>query len=336
MFKRVSMGIDLGTANTLVYVKGKGIVVNEPSVIAVDTTTGEILKVGIEAKKMLGKTPSTIQAIRPLKDGVIADYETALAMLRYFIGKIKNFNFLKPLVVIGIPAGVTEVERRAILEAGYEAGSSKVFLIEEPMATAIGAGLQIEEPTGNMVIDIGGGTTEVAVISLGSIVVWDSIRIAGDEMDEAIVQYVRETYRMAIGERSAERVKMEIGNVFPQPEYDELETTVIGVDLSSGLPRKIVLKGGEVREALKEPASAIVESVKNTLDRTPPELIADIVERGIIIAGGGSLLRGMDILISRETGIQVIQAEDPLTCVARGAGAVLDKMKLLKKLQRVE
>ena len=336
MFKRVSMGIDLGTANTLVFVKGKGIVVNEPSVIAVDTTTGEILKVGIEAKKMLGKTPSTIQAIRPLKDGVIADYETALAMLRYFIGKVKKVSFLKPLVVIGIPAGVTEVERRAILEAGYEAGSSKVFLIEEPMATAIGAGLQIEEPMGNMVIDIGGGTTEVAVISLGSIVVWDSIRIAGDEMDEAIVQYVRETYRIAIGERTAERVKMEIGNVFPQPEYDELETTVIGVDLSSGLPRKIVLKGGEVREALKEPASAIVESVKTTLDRTPPELIADIVERGIIIAGGGSLLRGIDILISRETGIQVIQAEDPLTCVARGAGAVLDKMKLLKKLQRIE
>ncbi len=336
MFKRVSMGIDLGTANTLVFVKGKGIVVNEPSVIAVDTTTGEILKVGIEAKKMLGKTPSTIQAIRPLKDGVIADYETALAMLRYFIGKVKKVSFLKPLVVIGIPAGVTEVERRAILEAGYEAGSSKVFLIEEPMATAIGAGLQIEEPMGNMVIDIGGGTTEVAVISLGSIVVWDSIRIAGDEMDEAIVQYVRETYRIAIGERTAERVKMEIGNVFPQPEYDELETTVIGVDLSSGLPRKIVLKGGEVREALKEPASAIVESVKTTLDRTPPELIADIVERGIIIAGGGSLLRGIDILISRETGIQVIRAEDPLTCVARGAGAVLDKMKLLKKLQRIE
>ncbi len=336
MFKRVSMGIDLGTANTLVFVKGKGIVVNEPSVIAVDTTTGDILKVGIEAKRMLGKTPSTIQAIRPLKDGVIADYETALAMLRYFIGKVKKVSFLKPLVVIGIPAGVTEVERRAILEAGYEAGSSKVFLIEEPMATAIGAGLQIEEPMGNMVIDIGGGTTEVAVISLGSIVVWDSIRIAGDEMDEAIVQYVRETYRIAIGERTAERVKMEIGNVFPQPEYDELETTVIGVDLSSGLPRKIVLKGGEVREALKEPANAIVESVKLTLDKTPPELIADIVERGIIIAGGGSLLRGIDILISRETGIQVIQAEDPLTCVARGAGAVLDKMKLLKKLQRIE
>ncbi|MCD6449065.1 MAG: rod shape-determining protein [Thermotogaceae bacterium] len=336
MFKRVGMGIDLGTANILVYVKGKGIVANEPSVIAIDTLTGEILKVGMEAKKMLGKTPSTIQAIRPLKDGVIADYDTALAMLKYFISKAKNMSLLKPLVVIGIPAGVTEVERRAILEAGYEAGSSKVFLIEEPMATAIGAGLQIEEPMGNMIIDIGGGTTEVAVISLGSIVVWDSIRIAGDEMDEAIVQYVRETYRIAIGERTAERVKIEIGNVFPQPEYDELETTVVGVDLSSGLPRKIVLKGGEVREALKEPANAIVESVKLTLDRTPPELVADIVERGIIIAGGGSLLRGMNMLISRETGIQVIQADDPLTCVARGAGAVLDNMKLLKKLQRME
>ncbi len=336
VFRRIDMGIDLGTANTLVFVKGKGIVVNEPSVIAIDTTTGEILKVGLEARKMLGKTPATIQAIRPLRDGVIADYETALAMLKYFIGKVKKFSFLKPRIVIGMPAGVTDVERRAIMEAGLEAGASRVFLLEEPMATAIGAGLKVEEPTGHMVIDIGGGTTEVAVISLGSIVVWDSIRIAGDEFDEAIMQYVRETYRMAIGERTAERVKIEIGNVFPQPEYDELETTVIGVDLSSGLPRKIVLKGGEVREALKEPIMAIIDSVKSTLDKTPPELVADIVERGILIAGGGALLRGINTLISRETGIQVITAEDPLTCVARGAGAVLEKIELLKKLQRVE
>ncbi len=334
MFGRTDMGIDLGTANTLVYAKGKGIVVNEPSVIAVDTISGEILKVGIEAKKMLGKTPATIKAIRPLKDGVIADYDTALAMLKYFIGKAKTFSFFKPRVVIGMPAGVTEVERRAIMEAGLEAGASRVFLLEEPMATAIGAGLNIEDPTGNMVIDIGGGTTEVAVISLGSIVVWESVRVAGDEMDEAIVQYVRDIYRLAIGERTAERVKIEIGNVFPIPEYDELETDVVGIDLSNGLPRKVTLKGGEVREALKEPVSAIVESVKSTLDQTPPELIADIVERGIIIAGGGALIRGIDTLISRETGIKVIMAEDPLTCVARGAGAILDKMDLLKKLQR--
>ncbi len=336
MFGRLDMGIDLGTANTLVYVKGKGIVVNEPSVIAIDSVTGEILEVGIEAKKMLGKTPATIKAIRPMKDGVIADYETALAMLRYFIGKVRRMSLFKPRVVIGIPAGITEVERRAIMEAGLEAGASRVFLLEEPMATAIGAGLNVEEPTGNMVIDIGGGTTEVAVISLGSIVTWESIRIAGDEMDEAIVQYVRDMYRMSIGERTAERVKIDIGNVYPDPAYNDLETVVIGVDLSSGLPRKITLRGGEVREALKEAVDSIVDSVRSTLDRTPPELVSDIVERGIIISGGGSLLRGIDRLISEETGISVIRAEDPLTCVARGAGAVLDRMDLLKKLQRAD
>ncbi len=336
MIGRLDMGIDLGTANTLVYVKGKGIVVNEPSVIAIDSITGEILEVGIEAKKMLGKTPATIKAIRPMKDGVIADYDTALAMLRYFIGKVRRMSLFKPRVVIGIPAGITEVERRAIVEAGAEAGASRVFLLEEPMATAIGAGLNVEEPTGNMVIDIGGGTTEVAVISLGSIVTWESIRIAGDEMDEAIMQYVRDMYRMSIGERTAERVKIDIGNVYSDPAYDELETVVIGVDLSSGLPRKITLKGGEVREALKEAVNAIVDSVRSTLDRTPPELVSDIVERGIIISGGGSLLRGIDRLISEETGISVIRAEDPLSCVARGAGAILDRMDLLKKLQRAD
>ncbi len=336
MIGRLDMGIDLGTANTLVYVKGKGIVVNEPSVIAIDSITGEILEVGIEAKKMLGKTPATIKAIRPMKDGVIADYDTALAMLRYFIGKVRRMSLFKPRVVIGIPAGITEVERRAIMEAGAEAGASRVFLLEEPMATAIGAGLNVEEPTGNMVIDIGGGTTEVAVISLGSIVTWESIRIAGDEMDEAIMQYVRDMYRMSIGERTAERVKIDIGNVYSDPAYDELETVVIGVDLSSGLPRKITLKGGEVREALKEAVNAIVDSVRSTLDRTPPELVSDIVERGIIISGGGSLLRGIDRLISEETGISVIRAEDPLSCVARGAGAILDRMDLLKKLQRAD
>ncbi|AIY87705.1 MULTISPECIES: rod shape-determining protein [Thermotoga] len=331
---RKDIGIDLGTANTLVFLRGKGIVVNEPSVIAIDSTTGEILKVGLEAKNMIGKTPATIKAIRPMRDGVIADYTVALVMLRYFINKAKGgMNLFKPRVVIGVPIGITDVERRAILDAGLEAGASKVFLIEEPMAAAIGSNLNVEEPSGNMVVDIGGGTTEVAVISLGSIVTWESIRIAGDEMDEAIVQYVRETYRVAIGERTAERVKIEIGNVFPSKENDELETTVSGIDLSTGLPRKLTLKGGEVREALRSVVVAIVESVRTTLEKTPPELVSDIIERGIFLTGGGSLLRGLDTLLQKETGISVIRAEEPLTAVAKGAGMVLDKVNILKKLQ---
>ncbi len=334
---RRDLGIDLGTANTLVYVRGKGIVINEPSVVAINSDTGEILKVGIEAKLMLGKTPASITAIRPLRDGVIADYDVALAMLKYFIGKTHpSFSFLRPRVVIGVPIGITDVERRAILEAGLDAGASKVFLIEEPMASAIGIDLDVEEPNGNMIVDIGGGTTEVAVISLGSIVVWESIRIAGDEMDEAIVQYVRETYRISIGERTAEKIKIDVGNVFPDPEYDSLETVVTGIDLSSGLPRKINLRGGETREALMAPVSAILDSVKSTLERTPPELATDIVERGIVAVGGGSLLRGIDRLIEKETGIRVIRAEDPLTCVAKGAGKALEKIDVLKKLQQVD
>ncbi len=334
---RRDLGIDLGTANTLVYVKGKGIVINEPSVVAINSETGEILKVGIEAKLMLGKTPASITAIRPLRDGVIADYDVALAMLKYFIGKTRpSFSFLRPRVVIGVPIGITDVERRAILEAGLDAGAAKVFLIEEPMASAIGIDLDVEEPNGNMIVDIGGGTTEVAVISLGSIVVWESIRIAGDEMDEAIVQYVRETYRISIGERTAEKIKIDIGNVFPAAEYDSLETVVTGIDLSSGLPRKVSLKGGEIREALMIPVASILDSVKSTLERTPPELATDIVERGIVAVGGGSLLRGVDRLIERETGIKVVRAEDPLTCVAKGAGKALEKIDILKKLQQVD
>lgn len=334
---RRDLGIDLGTANTLVYVKGKGIVINEPSVVAINADTGEILKVGMEAKMMLGKTPASIIALRPLRDGVIADYDVALSMLKYFIGKTRpTMSFLKPRVVIGVPIGITDVEKRAILEAGLEAGASKVFLIEEPMASAIGIDLDVEEPNGNMIVDIGGGTTEVAVISLGSIVVWDSIRIAGDEMDEAIVQYVRETYRIAIGERTAEKIKIDIGNVYQTQEYDALETVVTGIDLSTGLPRKIILKGGEVREALMVPTSSIIDSIKSTLEKTPPELATDIVERGIVTTGGGSLLRGIDKLIERETGIKVVRAEDPMSCVARGAGKVLDKVEILKKLQQVD
>ncbi|MCD6550939.1 rod shape-determining protein [Thermotoga sp.] len=331
---RKDIGIDLGTANTLVFLKGKGIVVNEPSVIAIDSNTGEILKVGIEAKRMIGKTPASIKAIRPMKDGVIADYTVALVMLKYFINRAKDgFNLFKPRVVIGVPIGITDVERRAILDAGLEAGASKVFLIEEPMAAAIGSNLNVEEPSGNMVVDIGGGTTEVAVISLGSIVTWESVRIAGDEMDEAIMQYVRETYRVAIGERTAERVKIEIGNVYPSKENDELETTVSGIDLSTGLPRKLTLKGSEVREALKSVVITIVESVRTTLEKTPPELVSDIMERGIFLTGGGSLLRGLDTLLQKETGISVIRAEEPLTAVAKGAGMVLERVNILKKLQ---
>lgn len=337
MFGRKDLGIDLGTANTLVYVRGKGITTNEPTVVAIHTDTGEVLKVGVEAKKMLGKTPASIRAIRPLRDGVIADYDVALAMLKYFINRSKpSFSMLKPRVVIGVPVGITDVERRAILEAGLEAGASRVFLLEEPMATAIGAELDVEEPNGNMIVDIGGGTTEVAVISLGSIVVWDSIRIAGDEMDESIVQYVRETYRMAIGERTAERVKIDIGNVYETEEHNTLESTITGIDLSTGLPRRLSLRGGEIREALMTPISAIIESIRTTLEKTPPELVADVMERGIVIAGGGSLIRGLDTLIEEETGIKVVKVDDPLSCVARGAGRVLEKVDILKKLQQVD
>ncbi|QTA37253.1 rod shape-determining protein [Thermosipho ferrireducens] len=337
IFKRQDLGIDLGTANTLVYVKGKGIVVNEPSVVAINVETEEVIKVGEEAKRMLGKTPAYIKAIRPLKDGVIADYNIALAMLNYFINRAQNgFSLFRPMVVVGVPVGITEVESRAILEAGNEAGAKRVFLIEEPMATAIGANLNVEEPSGNMVIDIGGGTTEIAVISLGSLVTWTSIRLAGDELDESIVQYVREIYRVIIGERTAERVKMEIGNVYPDKEYDELETYITGIDLSTGLPKKLILKGGEIREALKPIVMQIIDATKSTIEKTPPELVADITEKGIVVAGGGSLLRGITKLISKETGIDAIRADEPMTCVARGAGMVLDKLDILSRLRRNE
>lgn len=337
MLGRLDLGIDLGTANTLVYVRGKGIIVNEPSVIAINADNNEIVKVGIEAKRMIGKTPSFIQAIRPLKDGVIADYEVALAMLMYFISRAQeSFSFFRPRVVIGVPVGVTEVESRALLRAGKEAGAKKAFLIEEPMATALGAGLSVEEPQGNMVVDIGGGTTEAAVISLGSIVTWTSIRVAGDEFDDAIIQYVREIYRVTIGVRTAERVKIEIGNVYSLKEFDELQTEVVGIELSTGLPKKLTLTGGEIREAIKPTAMQIVETVKTTLEKTPPELVADITEGGIVIAGGGSLLRGISELLSKETGIDVYRAEEPMTCVAKGAGMVLDKMDILARLKNIE
>ncbi|RAM61110.1 rod shape-determining protein MreB [Mesotoga sp. SC_3PWM13N19] len=335
MFLRQDMGIDLGTANTLVYVKGQGVVTNEPSVVAIDVNSGKILQVGLEAKRMVGKTPASIVATRPLKDGVIADYDIALAMLKYFMGRATGRRrFVKPRIVVGVPSGATEVERKAIVDAGIEAGAKKVFLIEEPMASSIGAGLNVEEPTGNMIVDIGGGTTEIAVISLGSIVLSQSIRVAGDEMDEYIVQYIKEKYRLLIGEKTAERIKMEVGNVVEAEEADSSYSEIVGLDLNSGLPRKISVSGAEVREAIVEPVARIVEAVKLTVENTPPELISDIVQSGIVIAGGGSLLSGMKELIQGETGITVVVAEDPLTCVARGAGQVLERVPILERLEK--
>ncbi|HAY98181.1 MAG TPA: rod shape-determining protein [Mesotoga sp.] len=335
MFLRQDMGIDLGTANTLVYVKGQGVVTNEPSVVAIDVNSGKILQVGLEAKRMVGKTPASIVATRPLKDGVIADYDIALAMLKYFMGRATGRRrFVKPRIVVGVPSGATEVERKAIVDAGIEAGAKKVFLIEEPMASSIGAGLNVEEPTGNMGVDIGGGTTEIAVISLGSIVLSQSIRVAGDEMDDYIVQYIKEKYRLLIGEKTAERIKMEVGNVVEAEEADSSYSEIVGLDLNSGLPRKISVSGAEVREAIVEPVARIVEAVKLTVENTPPELISDIVQSGIVIAGGGSLLSGMKELIQGETGITVVVAEDPLTCVARGAGQVLERVPILERLEK--
>lgn len=284
---------------------------------------------------MVGKTPASIVATRPLKDGVIADYDIALAMLKYFMGRATGRRrFVKPRIVVGVPSGATEVERKAIVDAGIEAGAKKVFLIEEPMASSIGAGLNVEEPTGNMIVDIGGGTTEIAVISLGSIVLSQSIRVAGDEMDEYIVQYIKEKYRLLIGEKTAERIKMEVGNVVEAEEADSSYSEIVGLDLNSGLPRKISVSGAEVREAIVEPVARIVEAVKLTVENTPPELISDIVQSGIVIAGGGSLLSGMKELIQGETGITVVVAEDPLTCVARGAGQVLERVPILERLEK--
>ncbi|MBO8166128.1 MAG: rod shape-determining protein [Thermotogae bacterium] len=335
MFFRQDMGIDLGTANTLVFLRGSGVAVNEPSVVAIDSASQQILQVGLEAKRMVGKTPASIIAIRPLKDGVIADYDIALAMVKYFIERASTrFTLLKPRVVIGVPSGATEVERKALTDAGIEAGAKKVFLIEEPMASAIGAGLDVEEPNGNMIVDIGGGTTEIAVISLGSIVLSNSIRVAGDELDESIVQYIKDKYRLAIGEKTAERVKIEIGNVIDSEEFNSLDTEVIGLDLNTGLPKKVTVKGTEIREAISEPVSKIVEAVKIAVESTPPELVSDVVRHGITIAGGGSLLKGMKELLETETGISVNIAEDPLTCVARGAGSVLEKVSILERLSK--
>ena len=325
------MGIDLGTATTLVYVKGQGIVLCEPSVVAVQKGVRNVLAVGEEAKRMLGRTPGNIIAIRPMKDGVIADFEITEDMLRYFIKKVHNRRvFVRPRMVIAIPSGITEVEKRAVKDSAEHAGAREVYLVEEPISAAIGVGLPIQDPSGNMIIDIGGGTTEIAVISLAGVVFSRSIRIGGDEMDEAIIEHLKKTYNLMIGERTAEEVKIKIGSAYPLEE--ELTMEVRGRDLVAGLPKTITVSSEEIREAVAGPISAILEATRMTLERTPPELSADLIERGIILAGGGALLRGIDKLISEETGLPVHIAEDPMTAVAIGTGKVLSEIKYLKKV----
>ncbi|NLY43652.1 MAG: rod shape-determining protein [Clostridiaceae bacterium] len=327
------IGIDLGTANTLVHVKNKGILVREPSVVAMNKNTGEVLAVGDEAKSMIGRTPGNIVAIRPMKDGVIADFDITQNMLKYFIKKAlssNNIAIFKPRVVICVPSGVTEVEKRAVEEAAIQAGAREVFLMEEPMAAAIGANLPVDEPTGSMVVDIGGGTSEVAVISLGGIVTSKSLRIAGDELDDAIIYHVKKEYNLMIGERTAEDIKMKIGCAYPKPKEETLE--VRGRDLITGLPKNLILTSTEILEALKEPVHAIVDAIKFTLEKTPPELAADIMDRGIMLTGGGALLSGLDRLIHEETGMPVNIAEQPLDCVVLGAGKVLDEINTLRKV----
>ncbi|HHW02027.1 MAG TPA: rod shape-determining protein [Thermoanaerobacterales bacterium] len=317
------LGIDLGTANTLVHVRGKGIVLREPSVVAIQRDTGAILAVGDEAKQMIGRTPGNIIAIRPMKDGVIADFDVTQSMLKYFISKaLRSRTFIKPRVVVGVPSGVTEVEKRAVIDATLQAGAREAYLIEEPMAAAIGAGLEVNEPTGNMVVDIGGGTTEVAIISLGGIVTSKSIRIGGDEMDESIVYYIKKEYNLMIGERTAEDIKISIGSAADRSKEESIE--VRGRDLVTGLPKTIKVTSDEVRMALAEPVNNIIDAIKVTLEKTPPELAADIMDRGIVMTGGGSLLSGLDKRVNQETGMPVHIAENPLDCVAMGTGKVLE------------
>ncbi|MBL8778565.1 MAG: rod shape-determining protein [Acidimicrobiales bacterium] len=323
------MAVDLGTANTLVYVRGRGIVLNEPSVVAINTRDGRPLAVGIEAKRMIGRTPGHIQAIRPLKDGVIADFEICEKMLRYFIHKVHQRRWVKPRMVICVPSGITGVEQRAVQEAAEYAGARKpAYIIEEPMAAAIGAGLPVQEPTGNMIVDIGGGTTEVAVISLGGIVASQSSRVGGDELDDAIIQYMKKEYSVALGERTAEEVKIQLGSAWPLQQ--ELNAEIRGRDLVTGLPKTVVLSTGEIREALEEQVAAIIDAVKVTLDKTPPELAADIMEQGIMCAGGGALLHGFPERLGHETGMPVRVAENPLYAVALGSGQSLEEFEALK------
>ncbi len=322
------LAIDLGTATTLVYIKGRGIVLCEPSVVALERGTSRVLAVGDEAKRMIGRTPGNISAIRPMKDGVIADFEVTEAMLRYFIKKCQPRKLNKPLVVVAIPSGITEVEKRAVRDSALRAGAREVFLVEEPKAAAIGVGLPIHEPGGNMIIDIGGGTTEMAVISLDGVVIARSIRIAGDELDHAVIEHLRKVYNLMIGERTAEEIKIRIGSAYPLDE--ELTMEVRGRDLVTGLPKTVTITSEEVREALSEPVHAIVEAARQTLEKTPPELSADLIDRGIVLAGGSSLLRGLDKLIAEETGLPVHIAENPVTAVALGVGKGLDNIRYLR------
>ena len=324
------MGIDLGTANTLVHVKGKGIVIREPSVVAVQKDTTEVLAIGAEAKRMIGRTPGNIVAIRPLKDGVIADFDITQAMLKFFIKKaIGNKTFVRPRVVVGVPSGVTAVERRAVLDATIQAGAREAYLIEEPMAAAIGAGLPVQEATGNMVVDIGGGTSEVAVISLGGIVVSRSVRIGGDKMDEAIVQYIKKRYNLLIGERTAEEIKITIGTAMKIENPDTME--IRGRDLVTGLPKTLTIDANQMQEALTEPVAGIIDAVRGSLERTPPELSADIMDRGIVMTGGASLLRNLDRLLSKETGMPVYVSDSALSCVALGTGIAVEHVDIYKK-----
>ncbi len=325
------MGIDLGTASTLVFVKGRGIVLNEPSVVAIQKGAGRVMAVGEEAKNMLGRTPGSIVAIRPLKDGVIADFEITEAMLRYFIRKVHNRKALvRPRIVVAIPSGITEVEKRAVKDSAEHAGAREVYLIEEPMAAAIGVGLPVQEAAGNMVIDIGGGTSEVAIISLAGIVFSRSVRVGGDELDEAIIQYLKRTYNLLIGPRMAEMIKINIGSAYPLEE--ELTMEVKGRDLVAGLPKTMTVNSEEVREALAEPISTIIEAVRISLERCPPELSADLVDRGMVLAGGGSLIRGLDKLLAEETGLPVNVADEPIEAVVLGTGKVLQELRFLRRI----
>lgn len=327
------VGIDLGTANTLVYVKGKGIVINEPSVVALNKKTGQILSIGKEAKKMVGKTPSHIVAVRPLVDGVVSDFEITEQMLKYFIGKVHQNNFgsfAKPRVLIGIPSGVTEVEKRAVIDAAISAGAREAYLIDEPMAAAIGARLPVQEAAGNMIVDIGGGTTEVAVISLGGVVSCRSLRIAGDEMNEDVIRFARDEYNLLLGEKSAEEIKIAIGSAYQDKGKDI--AIMRGRDLISGLPKEIKISDSEMRKAISRSIRIIVNNIRSTIEDTPPELIGDIMQRGIIIAGGGSLIKGLDRLIAEQTEMPVKRMEDPLTAVVRGTGIVLENLEKLKNV----
>ena len=325
------MAVDLGTANTLIYVRGRGIVLNEPSVVALNVNTGQVVAVGVEAKRMIGRTPGNILAVRPLKDGVIADFDVTERMLRYFIQKVHKRRYLaKPRIVIAVPSGLTGVEQSAVKEAAHQAGARRVYIFEEPLAAAIGAGLPVNEPMGNMVVDIGGGTTEVAVISLGGIVTSQSIRVGGDELDQAIITFVKKAYSLMLGERTAEHIKMSIGSAFPGA--DEPQAEIRGRDLVSGLPKTVVISAEEVRQALEEPLSVIVDAVKTTLDKCPPELAGDVIDRGIALAGGGALLRGMDDRLREETGLPIHLADNPLESVVLGTGKCVEDFESLGQI----